>query len=78
MYDLVWGIESGLFLFMFLLVMVIVLCWPTTKRRTLYDTKDDLADRINEKLTLLVIDTAGMTASLASIDESLKKIALKI
>ena len=81
--EFTWGIKLGLGLFMVLLIVVIVLFRPQekpTERRFLYDThvpfrKDDLADRISEKLTLLVIDTAGMTASLASIDESLKKIA---
>ena len=68
-------------LFFFILALILVLLFvkdAVNKKKTIDDVfnrENNLMRSVNEKLILLTVDTAGIVASLASIDKSLKKIA---
>lgn len=67
------------FVFSIALVLLFVNNIANNKKTTsvVFSQKNDSIISVNEKLALLIVDTAGIAASLASIDKSLKEVALK-
>ncbi|MCK5608015.1 hypothetical protein KAR91_39410 [Candidatus Pacearchaeota archaeon] len=72
-----WQFFSIMLFFVAVIVLVMLFANDAVngKDTIVFSQKDHLMRSMNEKLTLLTVDTAGMAASLASIDKSLNKIA---